>query len=100
MPLRTRRNPVPRTDLALALLRSEPERHAGGSGWAAVMRSANGPVRIVATAIAREDLPPDATSATIPGAFLEPGTKTGGELLARERSGNQTITAFPAFRTK
>ena len=45
-------------------------------------------------------LPPDATSATIPGEFLEPGTKTGGELLARERSGNQTITAFPAFRTK
>ena len=45
-------------------------------------------------------LPPDATSATIPGEFLEPGTKTGGELLARERSGNQTITALPSFRTK
>jgi hypothetical protein len=45
-------------------------------------------------------LRPDATSATIPGEFLEPGTATGGELLARERSGNQTITAFPAFRTK
>jgi hypothetical protein len=45
-------------------------------------------------------LPPEATSATIPGEFLEPGTKTGGELLARERSGNQTITAFPSFRTK
>ena len=29
-------------------------------------------------------LPPSATSATIPGEFLEPGTKTGGELLARE----------------
>ena len=45
-------------------------------------------------------LPPSATSATIPGEFLEPGTKTGGELLAREKSGNQTITAFPSFRTK
>jgi hypothetical protein len=45
-------------------------------------------------------LPPNATSATIPGEFLEPGTETGGELLARERSGNQTITAFPSFRTK
>jgi hypothetical protein len=45
-------------------------------------------------------LPSDATSATIPGEFLEPGTETGGELLARERSGNQTITAFPSFRTK
>jgi hypothetical protein len=45
-------------------------------------------------------LPPDATSATIPGEFLQPGTKTGGELLARERSGNQTITAFPSFRTR
>jgi hypothetical protein len=45
-------------------------------------------------------LPPGATSATIPGEFLEPGTKTGGELLAREKSGNQTITALPEFRTK
>ena len=45
-------------------------------------------------------LPPDATSATIPGEFLEPGTRTGGELLAREKSGNQTITAFPPFRTR
>jgi hypothetical protein len=45
-------------------------------------------------------LPPDATSATIPGEFLVPGTETDGELLARERSGNQTITAFPAFRTE
>jgi hypothetical protein len=45
-------------------------------------------------------LPPDATSATIPAEFLEPGTRTGGELLAREKSGNQTITAFPSFRTK
>jgi hypothetical protein len=45
-------------------------------------------------------LPADATSATVPGEFLEPGMKTGGELLARERSGNQTITAFPPFRTR
>lgn len=45
-------------------------------------------------------LPPSATRATIPGEFLEPGTKTGGELLAREQSGNQTITALPSFRTK
>lgn len=45
-------------------------------------------------------LPPDATSATIPGEFLDPGTDTGGELLAREKSGNQTITAFPSFRTR
>ena len=43
---------------------------------------------------------PNATSATIPGEFLEPDTKTGGELLARESSGNQTITALPSFRTK
>ncbi len=45
-------------------------------------------------------LPPSATSATIPGEFLEPGTKTGGEVLAREKSGNQTITALPSFRTQ
>jgi hypothetical protein len=40
------------------------------------------------------------TSATIPGEFLQPATKTGGELLARERSRNQTITALPSFSTK
>jgi hypothetical protein len=45
-------------------------------------------------------LPASATSATIPGEFLEPGTKTGGEVLAREKSGNQTITALPSFRTR
>jgi hypothetical protein len=45
-------------------------------------------------------LPPSATSATIPGEFLEPATETGGELLARESSGNQTITALPSFKTK
>ena len=46
------------------------------------------------------DLPPGATSASIPGEFLNPGTETGGEVLAREKSGNQTITALPPFRTK
>jgi len=45
-------------------------------------------------------LPPSATSATIPGEFLESDTETGGEVLAREKSGNQTITALPSFRTK
>jgi len=44
-------------------------------------------------------VPPDVTSVTIPGEFLEPGTKTGGEILARDKGGNQTITALPAFRT-
>lgn len=41
-------------------------------------------------------LPGDATTGTIPGEFLEPDTKTAGEVLARDRSGNQTITQFPA----
>lgn len=41
-------------------------------------------------------LPGDATSGTIPGEFLEPETKTAGEVLARDKSGNQTITQFPA----
>ena len=45
-------------------------------------------------------LPASATSATIPGEFLEPGMGTKGEVLARERSGNQTITQFPSFRTR
>jgi hypothetical protein len=44
-------------------------------------------------------VPSDVTSVTIPGEFLEPGTKTGGEVLARDVSGNQTITALPSFRT-
>lgn len=45
-------------------------------------------------------LPPDATSATIPGEFLVPGTKAEGEVLAREKSGNQTITEMPEFATQ
>ena len=45
-------------------------------------------------------LPPTATDATIPGEFLEPATATGGELLAREKSGNQTISELPSFRTR
>jgi hypothetical protein len=45
-------------------------------------------------------LPASATSATIPGEFLEPGTRLEGEILARDRSGNQTITMFPRFRTR
>lgn len=44
-------------------------------------------------------VPPDVTSVTIPGEFLEPNTETGGEVLARDRSGNQTITALPSFST-
>jgi hypothetical protein len=44
-------------------------------------------------------VPPDITSVTIPGEFLEPGMKTGGEVLARDVSGNQTITELPSFRT-
>jgi hypothetical protein len=41
-------------------------------------------------------LPGGATSGTIPGEFLQPDTKTAGEVLARDKSGNQTITQFPA----
>jgi hypothetical protein len=39
------------------------------------------------------DLPGSATSASIPGEFLRPGAVTELEVLARERTGNQTITA-------
>ena len=45
-------------------------------------------------------LPPGATSATIPGQFLAANTKTEGEVLAREKSGNQTIRELPPFRTR
>jgi hypothetical protein len=45
------------------------------------------------------ELPGSATSASIPGQFLEPGTKSELEVLSREKSGNQTITALE-FRTR
>ena len=44
------------------------------------------------------DLGPAATSAMVPAGFLEPGTEYAVEVIARERSGNQTITEVP-FRT-
>ena len=46
------------------------------------------------------ELDGSATSADIPGQVLEPGTELGGEVLAKDRNGNQTITALPSFRTK
>jgi hypothetical protein len=36
-----------------------------------------------------------ATSATIPGEFLDPGTETSIEVLAKAKNGNQTITEIP-----
>ena len=44
------------------------------------------------------ELGPDATSAAIPVGFLERGAEHKVEVLARERSGNQTITEVP-FKT-
>jgi hypothetical protein len=44
------------------------------------------------------ELPPSATSAGIPREFLAPGTQYALEVLARETSGNQTITEV-AFET-
>ncbi len=41
-----------------------------------------------------------ATSATIAPEFLEPGANARGEVLARERSGNQTITEIPPFAVR
>jgi len=45
------------------------------------------------------ELPPSATSFSIPREFLAPGTEYALEVLAREASGNQTITEVP-FRTE
>jgi hypothetical protein len=45
-------------------------------------------------------LPPEVTSVSIPPEFLSPGTEVGGEVLAKDKNGNQTITALPSFRTK
>jgi hypothetical protein len=44
------------------------------------------------------DLGPGATSATVSPGFLAPGRDYAVEVLARERSGNQTITEVP-FKT-
>jgi hypothetical protein len=44
------------------------------------------------------DLTPQVTSVTIPAAFLEPGAKYDVEVVARESSGNETVTEVP-FRT-
>jgi hypothetical protein len=41
-------------------------------------------------------LRPDATSADVPAQFLDPGVETEVEMLAREKSGNQTITEVQA----
>jgi hypothetical protein len=46
------------------------------------------------------DLPPSATSADIPPQFLRGVSRGGGEVLARARNGNQTITGIPSFRLK
>jgi hypothetical protein len=46
------------------------------------------------------ELDGDATSVDIPAQVLEPGQEIGGEILAKEKSGNQTITALPTFRTR
>jgi hypothetical protein len=46
------------------------------------------------------ELDGSATSADIAGQVLEPGTELGGEVLAKDKNGNQTITALPSFRTK
>lgn len=44
------------------------------------------------------ELPSSTTRASIPREFLKPATKTGLEVLAREKSGNQTLTLVE-FRT-
>lgn len=41
-----------------------------------------------------------ATSADVPGQVLEPGAEIGGEVLAKDKNGNQTITALPSFSTR
>jgi hypothetical protein len=45
-------------------------------------------------------VPPSVTSVSVPPEFLTPGAKVLGEVLAKERSGNQTITHIPEFTTR
>ena len=82
---------------------AEVDRNGAKVTWEPVTRPAG--VRIVTYQVIIEQggrelsmyLPASATSATIAPEFLEPGAKARGEVLARERSGNQTITEIPPF---
>ena len=85
---------------------AEVDRNSAKVTWEPVTRPAG--VRIVTYQVIIEQggrelsmyLPWTVTSATIAPEFLEPGAKAGGEVLARERSGNQTITEIPSFTVK
>jgi hypothetical protein len=46
------------------------------------------------------DLVPAVTSVAIPAAFFEPGAKYDLEVVARESSGNQTVTEVPFTTTR
>ena len=45
------------------------------------------------TSTSSTKLPGTTTSVTVPPEFLQPGTEYGFEVLAIDRSGNQTITS-------
>jgi hypothetical protein len=85
---------------------AEVDRNSAKVTWEPVTRPAG--VRIVTYQVIIEQggrelsmyLPATATSATIPPEFLDPGARARGEVLARERSGNQTITEIPVFRAR
>jgi hypothetical protein len=82
---------------------ADVDRNAAEVTWEPVTRPAG--VHIVTYQVIIEQggrelsmyLPSSATSATIAPEFLQPGAKARGEVLARERSGNQTITEIPSF---
>jgi hypothetical protein len=73
--------------------------------WEPVTRPAGVDIRTyIVTVVQGErdldiELPGSATSVAIPGEFLEPGIDSELEVLSREKSGNQTITALE-FRTR
>ena len=82
---------------------AEVDRNSAKVTWEPVTRPAG--VHIVTYQVIIEQggreasmyLPSSATSATIAPEFLEPGAKARGEVIARERSGNQTNTEIPTF---
>jgi hypothetical protein len=82
---------------------AEVDRNSAKVTWEPVTRPAGVHIvtyQVIITQGGRElsmYLPSSATSATIAPEFLKPGAKAGGEVLARERTGNQTITEIPSF---
>jgi hypothetical protein len=62
------------------------------TGYQVIVENEEGPLRVLSI-----DLPASVTEVTVPPQFLEPDTEYKFEVLAKEESGNQTITESTFF---